>query len=457
MPTVAQTTDPNPQHRASDSENESRSVPATTHIPGEAGPRRRRQPRARKRRDRILLFSRAFAPDPFDAGLRAADVAEALARRGYRVRVYTANAPRDRHWSAEAALPAGVEVRRLPLTRALGTGGLARWVGFGSFVVQSLLRGLFLPNVAGVIVGASPPLIGAVATVLRMFRGMPVVYWATDLSPDYLADEGAVVRGSMMDRVLHSIDRTILQNAALVIAADRYMAERLYDRGRLDDKLVVIPPWPTGDARAAASSLTADSFRRERGIAASDLLLVHCGNQEPLSAMQTFMEAVQQLRDRDGLRFAFVAEAQRAESLRGWFSACGLDNVICIARQAGNPLLRVLASADVVCISTPSGLVGVRHPPDAYAAWALARPVVAVAPTCSPVGELLERFEAGIRVDEDDVAGVVRAVETLAAMSPDQRAAIGERGRQQIAKRFSRPALCSRFCDGLELALEKRT
>src|SRR5262245_40021051 len=75
-------------------------------------------PRRRRRRRRLLIFSQVYVPDPACVGQHIADVAAEMVRRGYDVRVYTANRGYD---DPSIKYPAretirGVDIRRLPFS-----------------------------------------------------------------------------------------------------------------------------------------------------------------------------------------------------------------------------------------------------------------------------------------------------------------------------------------------------
>ena len=88
-----------------------------------------------------------------------ADAAEELARRGYRVIVFTANRGYD---DPSVRYPSrsnhrGVEVRRLPMS-SFGKGSIAaRLLGGASLLAQAVLHSLFLGRVDAILVSTSPP------------------------------------------------------------------------------------------------------------------------------------------------------------------------------------------------------------------------------------------------------------------------------------------------------------
>ena len=180
----------------------------------------------------LLVFSQTFVPDPASVGQHLADVAVEMARRGHRVRVYTSargyDDPAVRYPARENLR--GVDVRRLPLSSFGKKSIFTRVLGTFTFMSQVLLVGLFTPGVGGIFFSTSPPLIGVIATLVRLVRRVPVAYWAMDLNPDQLLALGKLKPTDFTTRFLEAANRWILRRASLVVALDRFMAARLESR-----------------------------------------------------------------------------------------------------------------------------------------------------------------------------------------------------------------------------------
>jgi hypothetical protein len=411
----------------------------------------------RKRRDRIIIFSQVFVPDPASVGQHVADVAFELARRGYRVRVYTANRGYD---DPSLKYPPrenlnGVDVIRMPLSSFGKKSMLTRIAGTASFMIQALLRVLLLPNVAGVMVSTSPPLIGTIATILRMFRGMPVAYWAMDLNPDQLLAMKKIQPGSMTERLLESINRTILQNSSLVIALDRFMADRLYPRGRLDDKLVVIPPWPHEDVNEPLEHAD-NPFRAKHGLDGGTFTIMYSGNHSPSNPLTTVLDAAVRLKDDPTIKFLFVGGGIGKKEVEQYIAQHQLSNVLSLPYQPLADLRYSLSAGDVHIVSMGDNMVGIIHPCKVYGAMAVARPVLYVGPRPSHIADLLDREDFGRHVSHGDVDRCVEAIKSMQKLSKSERREMGLRGQRLLAGRLSQDILCRRFCDGLELVFEKR-
>src|SRR3954452_4491214 len=101
-------------------------------------------------------------------------------------------------------------------------------------MLQAVFRGCLTSDLAGVFFSSSPPLIGFAATFVKVFRTVPIAYWAMDLNPDQLIAMGKIGRDAPSAAFLESTNRMILKNSSLVIALDRFMADRLRSRAKLD-------------------------------------------------------------------------------------------------------------------------------------------------------------------------------------------------------------------------------
>src|SRR4029077_6910433 len=113
-----------------------------------------------------------------------------------------------------------VDIRRLPFSSFGKKSLLTRGIGTASFMIQVIWRALITFDLAGVLFSTSPPLIGFAATIVRMFRSVPIAYWAMDLNPDQLIALGKFSKDHPIATFLETANRMILRNATLIIALD---------------------------------------------------------------------------------------------------------------------------------------------------------------------------------------------------------------------------------------------
>lgn len=405
----------------------------------------------------LLIFSQVFVPDPASVGQHLYDVAREMTRRGYRVRVYTARHGYDdpsRVYKPRENLN-GIEIRRLPFSSFGKSTILTRALGTISFQIQAIFRGVFTGHLAGVFFSTSPPLIGFAATVVRMFRTIPIAYWAMDLNPDQLIAIGKIKKDDPLAAFLESANRMILKNASLVIALDRFMAQRIHARAKTKRKLVIIPPWPHQTSIASVAH-EENPFRKKHGLEGK-FVIMYSGNHSPSNPLDTLLNAAEQLKGDPNIRFMFVGGGIVKKELEATVRERGLSNVICLPYQPLEELRYSLSAADVHVVSLGQYMVGIIHPCKVYGAMAVGRPVLYFGPTPSHISDLLDAVPFALRVNHGDVEKAISAIRELQSLSARQRKEMGDLAQQLLSRAFSQQTLCNRLCDGLQLVFQSHS
>lgn len=423
------------------------SSPPATRPTTDAPPPSRRARAART----VVIFSQVFVPDPASVGQHIFDVAAELVRRGFRVKVFTANRgyddPSQRYPAWEVR--EGVEIRRLPFSSFGKKSLLTRAIGTASFMIQAIFRGSCTGNLAGILFSTSPPLIGFAATVVKMFRNVPIAYWAMDLNPDQLIAMGKLGRDQPATHFLESANRMILRNSALVVALDRFMADRLRPRANLEDKMVIIPPWPH-ETFVEPVDREANPFRQKHGLVGK-FVIMYSGNHSPSNPLDTLLEATLHFRDDPNIRFLFVGGGIGKKDVEAFIAKHSLTHVISLPYQPLADLRFSLSAADVHVVSLGQNMVGIIHPCKVYGAMAVAKPILYFGPNPSHIADLLGSHQFGLPVVHGDVSGAIETIRKLRAAGQDELARMGRTAQQVLAGSLSQQLLCGRLCDGLEL------
>ena len=405
------------------------------------------------RRRTVLVVSQTFAPDPASVGQHMADVAFELARRGHDVRVYASGRgyedPTVKYARRETLN--GADVRRFPLASFGKRHILLRVLGTAVFHVQAFVAVLFSRRPAGIVFSTSPPLVGLPMCVAAIVRRVPVAYWAMDLNPDQLIALGKVKPDSWRAKLLEAVNRFILRRAALVVALDRFMADRLTARGVPAAKMLVMPPWPHEDHIAAAAT-EGNPFRDRHGLNGK-FVVMYSGNHSPSNPLTTVLDAAVRLKDDDGLRFLFVGGGSGKREVESTIAAHELTTSVSLPYQPQGELKHSLTAADVHVVSLGEGMVGIIHPCKIYGAMAAGRPILFLGPRPSHIADLLDGHDLGLHVAHGDVDGAVAAIRALRAMSADRRRTMGETAREVLDESLGQRLLCGRFCDAVEATL----
>jgi len=399
----------------------------------------------------ILIISQTFVPDPASVGQHMADVAFELARRGHPVRVYaSARGYEDstRIYPRRELLN-GTDIRRFGFASFGKKSILLRVLGTASFHIQAFFAALFTPNQAGIFFSTSPPLIGLPLCIAAFIRRLPVVYWAMDLNPDQLIALGKIGSKSFMATLLEAVNRFILHRSKLIVALDRFMADRLMARGVDREKLMVMPPWPHEEH--IQSDTSENPFRIRHGLNGR-FVIMYSGNHSPSNPLKTILDAAVQLKDDASLVFLFVGGGHGKKEIEQYMREHGLTNTMSLPYQPMSELKYSLTAADVHIVSLGEGMVGIIHPCKIYGAMTAGKPILFLGPSPSHIGDLMERHPIGLHVAHGDLPAAMNAIEKFRKMPVDERKKMGDLGRKVLSETLSQSLLCGKFCDAVEIA-----
>lgn len=401
----------------------------------------------------IVIISQVYVPDPASLGQHMHDAAAELVRRGFRVVVLTSRAgyedPKERY--AKREVRDAVEIRRLSWSNFGKRSIPFRLLGAASFLLQAILRTVFMRQVDGLLVSTSPPMGSFAALVIAAIRRVPIVYWAMDINPDQAVALGRFRAGSMPVRWLDRLNRAILRKAERIITLDRFMAERLRRKQDCGERMAVIPPWPLDETFQPVAHVD-NRFRREHGLDGK-FVVMYSGNMSIAHPLETVLQAADQLRHRDDVVFLFVGGGLARRDVERCVQEHGATNIRLLPYQPREFLQQSLAAADVHVISMGDDMVGIVHPCKIYGAMACGRPVLLVGPCASHAGELIDHHEIGWQIDHGNVSGFVRLIENILADGTSQLAEMGLRAQAAIDRAMSKSALCGAVCDEIELAM----
>jgi glycosyltransferase involved in cell wall biosynthesis len=398
----------------------------------------------------LLIFSQTFVPDPAAVGQYMSDVAVAMAARGHRVVVYASGRGYEdptRKYSRRENLR-GVEVHRFPFASFGKRSMPLRVAGTFVFMLQCLVTGL-LADADGIFFSTSPPLIGVIAVIIHIIRGIPIAYWAMDLNPDQLIALGKIKPGGWRARFLGAANQLILRESSLVIALDRLMAERLAGRCRLGAKLVVIPPWPLDEHLGAADAAAVDAFRARHGLNGK-FVIMYSGNHSPSNPLDTILQAAERLRDAPSLCFAFVGGGSGKAQVEQFIREHRLTNAVCLPYQPLATLGQSLSAADVHVVALGDNMAGIVHPCKIYGAMSVGRPILYLGPEPSHVSDLLAAHAIGRRIAHGDVTAAVTAIRDFQSAGSAKLSEMGDLAQQALKRQLSQKLLRDRLCARLE-------
>jgi glycosyltransferase involved in cell wall biosynthesis len=361
------------------------------------------------------------------------DVTVLASRFNYLTRSDTAVPP-----SAERV--SGVEFRWLDT--GTYSGNDSRRIGsMLRFTVRATLAGLRLKKRPDVVLASSPHLLTGLAgmAIARRHR-VPLVFEVRDLWPSVLVDLGALRRGSLTHRLLLLVERVCYRVAARVVTVPPHADRRVAEVGEDPAKCVHIPNATTMRPGVAAAE-PPSSVRALLDDVGERHVLLYAGAQGVSNDLATLLSAIDLIRrtDRpayDHLAVVIIGDGGEHDSLVQETARRKLDAVRFHPPVPKAAMPSVLARADTLLVSFADAPVydyGL-SPNKLFDYMAAGRPVLLASRlTDTPLHEA----DAGRCFVPGSPQSLSRELLALMAVPADERAAMGDRGRQLVRRRYT--------------------
>lgn len=388
---------------------------------------------------RVLLLSQHFWPESF----RINEVARDLAAQGCELTVLTGKPnypegqifPGYRAGGVQRERHDGYEIVRVPLWPR-GHGGARNLVlNYLSFLASAsvlgpwVLRGRSFDVIF--VYGTSPILQTIAAVVLKWLKRAPLVTWVQDLWPDSLQITGFIknprllVAVAVMVRWIYRRSDLLLVQSAAFIAPVQRMAGRTP---------VAVHHNP-GERAAGSNEASALSLKPGFNI-------VFAGNLGTVQALETVLDAAEQLGEDSGIRWVLIGNGARAAWLVEQVTSRGLTHVDVPGRFEPAQMPAIFAQADALLVSLVGGeAMSSTIPSKIQAYLAAGRPVLAAMD--GEGARVVLESGAGLSSPAQDAAALAAAARRLKALSVAERRAMGQAGLRYFEEHFEPMKLAS--------------
>jgi glycosyltransferase involved in cell wall biosynthesis len=398
---------------------------------------------------RLLIVSQYFWPENF----RINDVAGTLAGKGIEVEVLTGkpNYPRGkmfdgyRAWGCQRETWRSIGIHRIPLLPR-GRGGARLALNYLSFVLSGLL---FAPRMLRgkkfdtIFVYAPSPILQAIPAIfLGWLKGCPVVLWVQDLWPESLAATGHVKNRIVLKLVERAV-RFIYRHTDLLLVQSRAFEEPV--RALASGTSVVYHP------NSVEDSFAVPAHGNPPAVAGLDkgFTVMFAGNIGNAQAVEVIVDTAERLKDQADIQFVILGEGSRRDWMLQEAKVRGLDNLHLPGRFPVETMPAFMQKASALLVTLADEEIFRRTIPSKVQAYlAAGRPILA-----SLNGEgadLVTAAGAGLAIPAEDGRALAAAVLQLYRMTPQEREAMGIRGRLYYAEHFAHEMLVDQLIGHLQ-------
>jgi len=346
---------------------------------------------------------------------------------------------RQRLWQWEEM--DGVRVLRLPLYPYHGRSGALRAMNFLSFAMSALLLSPLLCGSADILYVYHPPLtVGMPAWGISLLRGVPFVYDIKDMWPETLQATG-MMRSKIVYSILDLFAKFIYTRAAAIVVPSPGFRRNLMAKGVAANKIYIIPNW--ADEKIYQPVPPDSALAKEYGLAGR-FNVIYAGNLGLAQALDTVVEAAQQLSDLPEIQFVFIGDGVDETRLRQRVIAHKVKNVRFLGRQPAERIPYFLALADVLLVHLKRDpLFEITIPSKTLAYMACGRPILMA--VAGDAAEVIRNAGAGLVCAPQDPKALANTVRTFYMMPAVERERMGQAGREAFLKHYTRHALMDQY------------
>jgi len=378
---------------------------------------------------RVLLLTQWFDPEPTFKGLV---FARELVRQGFEVEVLTGfpNYPGGKLYPGyklkclQREHIDGAHITRVPLYPNHDQSALKRVLNYSSFAASALFYGLFVAKRADVIYAYHPPLtVGVVASIMRVFLRIPVVYDIQDMWPDTLRATGMLNNARAL-RVVDVVCNWVYRRVDRIVVLSPGFKRLLQQRGVPEFKLSVVYNWADEGSLSSPVGEVAATFP-----SAGQFRILFAGNMGKAQALDTVLQAAELLQQQ-GSRVCWVmlGGGVELERLKSEAARRHLSNVVFLPAVPMTEVGAYLQAADALLVHLRKDPLFEITIPSKTQAYMAAGKLLIMA-VGGDAAEMVQQSGGGVVTESENPQALAQAAEQLANASPDELATMGRQAK----------------------------
>lgn len=400
----------------------------------------------------LLFINQHYSPDNAATALVLNDLAEKAVREGFHVSVICSQFLYD--FSGQM-LPKyevlnGVHVYRVKQTNFGRFSTRGRLKDYGSFFFNALIKSLQLkPDI--LVTLTTPPLLGAIGFIHKLFRPLKFVYWCMDLHPEAEIATGLIRPHSFIHHFFSSLHSKILASADAVVSLSEHMRLKLRSYPIEFKNLTKISIW--SDEQELTQTIIPNSGRKKLPKWIQHRFIIHySGNLGLAHHWMPFFQVMKSLSQFKHIGFLFTGGGPQMPYLQDFCIKNQLENVHFRPYVDRNELNESLQIGDLNWLSLKPEFEGIAYPSKLIGYMAAAKPILFVGNSDSDSAQLIHAAQCGVVFSELEPQYLQRFILEI-TNKKEKLTQWGMNGRNFFEKNLTKEKLCSEWASLLhELA-----
>lgn len=295
-----------------------------------------------------------------------------------------------------------------------------------------------------IFVQSTPPTQGAMASLLRKVKRIPLISNLQDIFPDSLVSTGMTKEGSLVWKVGRVIERFTYKNADRIIVISDDMKNNLVGKGVDEKKIVKIYNWVDID-RTRKINRSQNILFDELHLDRDKFYITYAGNLGYSQGVDTIFKAADILKNEPVRFIIFGGGSQYQDFARKAKSMANLDLYPLLPAERV-PEVYSLGNMSIVCCRKGVGKGAL--PSKTWNIMACSTPVLLSFDRNTELERIITENNAGLFSDAEDFAGLADNIKRVMNNSA-QITCMGEHARSTAEKKFSSGVCLPQYLDVL--------
>jgi len=400
----------------------------------------------------LVIISQYFYPDIASTGLVLTELAEDLAKYGKKIKILTGQ---PSYYQTKIKAPKqedykGFKIRRFNYLRLSKDNLITRLISQFSFIKIVLFYLLFSRiKFKNLLIVSNPPFLPLIGYLLKKIKKCNFIYLINDIYPDIAIKLGVLSEKSFAARLMAWINQKGLRSADFVIALGYDAKEILIQKGIEEQKIKVITNWADKDRIKWRKMIPKEKNRFiKKYNLENKFIILYTGNLGLTHNLEVIIEAAEKLKNYSEIQFIFVGSGGARKKLEDLVQKKNLKNVLFLPYQEEEIYSDVLSAGDLLLVTLAKGLAGLSVPSKTYIYLANGGPIAAMMDKESEIGQLIDQYHCGFRVNSNDVNGFVEKILEFYKDS-DLREKCGQNARKIFEQQFERSLVTKKYLEVL--------
>jgi len=243
-----------------------------------------------------------------------------------------------------------IDIYRCFVYEGYNSNFLGRLIGYFSFVISSLIVGLFYIDKKkyDVIIVSSPPLfIGITGYLLSFFKKIPFVFEIRDLWPESAVDTG-VVKNKFIIYLSYKLEAFLYKKATLINVLTPAFKKSLVEQKNVNpNKIIYIPNASDFSLSDKYADFNCDSLKEQFGLS-NKFIVSYVGAHGVANKLEQILETANYLKDKNtAIHFLLIGQGMKKDTLIAYSQKLHLTNVTFIDPVPKEEIFKYILMSDV--------------------------------------------------------------------------------------------------------------